>query len=230
MMLLRLVLCPPCSLSRPAALLSFSSLTAGRNSGTLRAVGGSAAALSSKVQSSGGSSRRLSTSAQTGDGVLVYRGSLGTAVRGVKLFSYSTSGASLILMPQILLNSGLGAGSVALKVAFGGIVGFFTFLTPVLLHLITKGYVVRLYHNADRDTYTAITYSVFLTEKRSVFHQSQVRIPAVGRMFTTFYAGQVGLLVNPDLFTFPHDYNHLMGYDKPFTFSKDDMQKRDLRD
>ncbi|MEQ2181625.1 hypothetical protein GOODEAATRI_013500 [Goodea atripinnis] len=143
----------------------------------------------------------------------------------VKMFSYCTSGASLILIPQILLKTGLGVSSIALQVALGSVVGFFTFLTPILLHLITKGYIIRLYHYPDRDTYTAITYSVFLTEKRCVFHQSQVRIPAVSKMFTTFYAGHVGFLVNPDLFSIPHDYNHLMGYDKPFNFRKDDMDK-----
>ncbi|PWA30819.1 hypothetical protein CCH79_00017361 [Gambusia affinis] len=146
---------------------------------------------------------------------------------GVKMFSYSTSGASLILMPQILLKTGLGLGNIALEVISCGIIGFFTFLTPIILHFITKGYVIRLYHNPDRDTYTAVTYSVFLTEKRFGFHQSQVRIPAVSKMFANFYAGHMGLFVNPDLFPFPHDYNHLMGYDKPFNFTREDMDKPD---
>lgn len=141
---------------------------------------------------------------------------------GVKLFSYSTSGASLLLMPQILLKTGLGVESFALQAVFCGVICVFTFLTPVLLHLVTKSYVVRLYHNADRDTYTAVTYSVFLTEKRSTFHQEQVRIPTVHKIFTTFYADNKGLLVNPDVFVLPQDYNHLMGYDKPFMFSIDD--------
>ncbi|KAF7643336.1 hypothetical protein LDENG_00241540 [Lucifuga dentata] len=143
------------------------------------------------------------------------------------MFSYSTSGASLFLMPHILLKTGIGVQSLALQAAFCGVIGFFTFLTPVLLHLITKGYVVRLYHNADRDTYTAITYSVLLMEKRTIFHQKQVRIPAVSKMFTTFYADKTGLLVNPDMFPIPHDYNHLMGYDKPFTFHAEDTERPD---
>ncbi|KAM4552528.1 transmembrane protein 70, mitochondrial [Odontesthes bonariensis] len=172
-------------------------------------------------------SRCLSTMPHSEHENLIYSGSLGSAVRGVKMFSYSTSGASLFLMPKILLKTGLGVKSLVMQVAFCGFIGFFTFLTPVLLHVITKGYVIRLYHNPDRDTYTAITYSVFLTEKKYVFHQSQVRIPAVSKMFTTFYAGQVGLLVNPDLFLIPHDYNHLMGYDKPFSFSTDDVDRPD---
>ncbi|KAM9322357.1 transmembrane protein 70, mitochondrial [Pholidichthys leucotaenia] len=173
------------------------------------------------------STRCLSTAPQTQDGNLIYTGSLNIAVRGVKMFSYSTSVAGLLLMPQILLKTGLGTNSFALQAAFCGTIGFFTFLTPVLLHLFSKGYVIRLYHNPDRDTYTAITYSVFLTERRTVFHQSQVRIPSVSKMFVTFYAGSEGLLVNPDLFAIPHDFNHLMGYDKPFSFSTKDMEQPD---
>ncbi|XP_040911456.1 transmembrane protein 70, mitochondrial [Toxotes jaculatrix] len=171
--------------------------------------------------------RFLSASAHSEDGNLIYTGSLSTAVRGVKMFSYSTSGASLFLMPHILLKTGLGVQSFATQVAFCGVIGFFTFLTPVLLHLITKGYVMRLYHNPDRNTYTAVTCSVFLTEKKMVFHQSQVRIPAISKMFTSFYVNNTGLLVNPDLFAVPHDYNHLMGYDKPFSFDIDDMDRPD---
>ncbi|XP_012712116.1 transmembrane protein 70, mitochondrial isoform X1 [Fundulus heteroclitus] len=221
-MLVRLVQCAYRSVSRPSMQFSFSCFTAPRHNVTLLTFRRSAPILS---KSNCKSSQCLSTTSRTEDGILVYTGSLATAVRGVKMFSYSTSGASLILMPQILLKTGLGVSSIAVQIAFTGIVGFFTFLTPILLHLITKGYVIRLYHNPDRDTYTAITYSVFLTEKRYAFHQSQVKIPAVTKMFTTFYAGHEGLLVNPDLFLIPHDYNHLMGYDKPFTFKKENMDQ-----
>ncbi|XP_034412199.1 transmembrane protein 70, mitochondrial [Cyclopterus lumpus] len=178
-----------------------------------------------QVQSHCPSTCCFSTVSHSEDGNLIYTGSLATAVRGVKLFSYSTSGASLFFMPYTLLKTGLVVQSFAMKATFCGVIGFFTFLTPTLLHFITKGYVIRLYHNPDRDTYTAITYSVFLTEKKSVFHQRQVRIPAISKMFTTFYADRMGLLVNPDLFPIPQDYNHLMGYDKPFSFDTDQINK-----
>ncbi|XP_029971008.1 transmembrane protein 70, mitochondrial [Salarias fasciatus] len=171
--------------------------------------------------------RWLWSAAPPEGGNLIYTGSLGTAVRGVKLFSYGTSGTSLVLMPQILLKTGIGVDNVALQVAFCTLIGIFTFLTPLLLHLFTKGYVLRLYHHPDRDAYTAVTYSAFLTETRSVFHQSQVRIPAVSKMFTTFYGNNRAFLVNPDHFAFPHDYNHLMGYDKPFSFSQEDVDQPD---
>lgn len=161
--------------------------------------------------------------------VMMYYFNIFVFCTGVKLFSYTTSGISLVIVPQMFLQTGLGVDNLALQVVFCGMIGFFTFLTPVLLHLMSRSYVLRLYHNPGTDTYTAVTYSVFLTEKRCVFHQKQVRIPAVSKLFTTFYAGQVGLLVNPDLFPIPQDYVHLMGYDKPFRFSSDDMDTSDKK-
>ncbi|XP_023866204.1 transmembrane protein 70, mitochondrial [Salvelinus fontinalis] len=169
--------------------------------------------------------RNLSTSStcHSEEGKLIYSGSLGNAVRGVKMFSYTSSGASLCVMPYILLQTGIGVQSLVLKGAFCGVIGFFTFLTPILLHIITKGYVVRLYHNQDTDTYTAVTYNVLLMEKKTVFRQSEVKIPSVSKMLTTFYADKKSMLVNPMLFPLPHDYNHLMGYDKPFSFDTEDL-------
>ncbi|XP_073705821.1 transmembrane protein 70, mitochondrial [Garra rufa] len=164
---------------------------------------------------------------QPEDGELIYTGNLGKAVLGVKFFSYSSSMFSLCVMPYVLMKTGIGVNSLALKVAFCGVIGFFTFMTPVLLHLITKGYVVRLYHNKETDMYTAITYSALLVEKRTVFHQRDVVIPDVSRMFTSFYAKKRSMLVNPMFFPLPHDYNHLMGYDRPFSFDTDDLNKPD---
>ncbi|CAL8238584.1 unnamed protein product [Lota lota] len=160
-------------------------------------------------------------------GKLVYTGSLGKAIIGVKMFSYTSSSTSLFLMPHVLFKSGLATQSLALQASFIAIISLFTFVTPVLLHLLTKGYVIRLYHNADEDTYTAVTCNIFLMEKRTVFKQGEVSIPAVAKMFTTFYAGRMGMLVNPDLFHLPSDYNHLMGYDKPFTFNEEDLEQPD---
>ncbi|KAI5093134.1 transmembrane protein 70, mitochondrial [Silurus meridionalis] len=161
----------------------------------------------------------------TEDGNLIYTGNLGRAVLGVKFFSYSSSVFSLCVMPLVLMKTGIGVSSLAMKVAFCGFIGFFTFLTPVLLHLITKGYVVRLYHNQETDMYTVVTYSALLVEKKTVFHQSDVKVPDVSRMFTSFYAKNKSLLINPEMFHIPHDYNHLMGYDRPFSFDPDDINK-----
>lgn len=168
-----------------------------------------------------------STPCSSEDEVLIYTGSLAKAVLGVKFFSYSCSMFSLCVLPVIFTKTGLGMSGLAMKVAICGVIGFFTFLTPVLLHLFTKGYVVRLYHNRETDVYTAVTYNALLVEKKTVFHQSDVKVPDVIHMFTSFYAKKKSLLINPMLFHLPHDYNHLMGYDRPFTFDPEDMNKPD---
>nr|XP_033789202.1 transmembrane protein 70, mitochondrial [Geotrypetes seraphini] len=166
-----------------------------------------------------------SSSGDESVGKLVYTGNLAKAVLGVKLFSYSTSMFSLCVMPYLIFKTGIGVDNLILQIAFYSTIGLFTFVTPVILHLFTKGYVVRLYHKAEMDTYTAVTYSVVLTEKRTVFHQKDVKVPGVSKMFTTFYAQTKSMLVNPSLFSNPLDYNHLMGYDKPFTFDLEELNE-----
>ncbi|XP_032172796.1 transmembrane protein 70, mitochondrial [Mustela nigripes] len=165
------------------------------------------------------------------DGRLIYTGNLARTVFGVKCFSYSTSVISLALLPYIFAQNNIIFGSLPLQILFYGIIGSFTVITPTLLHFITKGYVVRLYHEATTDTYKAITYNVVLLETSTVFHQNDVKIPDSTHVFTTFYAKTKSLLVNPRLFPNPEDYNHLMGYDKPFTFDmEEDSEKKQVKD
>ncbi|XP_062424517.1 transmembrane protein 70, mitochondrial [Rhea pennata] len=158
-------------------------------------------------------------------GRLIYTGNLAKAVLGVRFFSYSTSVFNLFMMPYIILKTGIGFESLFVQAAFYGLIGFFTFITPITLHILTKGYVIRLYYKADMDTYTAITYNAILAEKATVFHQNDVKLPDISRMFTTFYAKTKSMLVNPMLFPNPEDYEHLMGYDKPFYFDLEEEKE-----
>ncbi|XP_042536616.1 transmembrane protein 70, mitochondrial [Dipodomys spectabilis] len=164
------------------------------------------------------------------DGRLIYTGNLSRAVFGVKCFSYSTSVLSLAFLPYLFAQSNIIFGSLPLQILFYGVLGSFTVITPTLLHFLTKGYVVRLYHEPTTDTYKAITYSVLLSEMSTVFHQNDVKIPNSAHLFTTFYAKTKSLLVNPVLFTNPDDYNHLMGYDKPFTFDTEEASTKNQLD
>uniref|UniRef100_A0A8C3U074 Transmembrane protein 70 n=1 Tax=Catharus ustulatus TaxID=91951 RepID=A0A8C3U074_CATUS len=172
--------------------------------------------------------RSLSTSSphdHPEHGRLVYKGNLAKAVLGVKFFSYSTSIFNLLMMPYIMLKSGIGMESLLVQAAFYGLIGIFTFVTPITLHVLTKGYVIRLYYKDEVDTYTAITYNAILAEKVTVFHQKDVKIPDITKMFTTFYAKTKSMLVNPTLFPNPQDYNHLMGYDKSSFFKLEDLEE-----
>ncbi|CAI5779363.1 Hypothetical predicted protein [Podarcis lilfordi] len=192
--------------------------------GSLSAIVGSEQVQSLHVQPL----RCFSTSSLHEDsehGRLVYRGNLAKAVLGVKFFSYSTSMFSLSMIPIIFYKTGVAVDNLPLQVMFYSVIGFFTFVTPVTLHLITKGYIIRLYHKPETDTYTAITYNAILAEKKTVFHQKDVKVPDISKMFMTFYAKTKSMLVNPMLFQYPQDYNHLMGYDKPFTFDFEESKE-----
>ncbi|PKK34007.1 transmembrane protein 70, partial [Columba livia] len=158
-------------------------------------------------------------------GRLVYKGNLAKAVLGVKFFSYSTSIFNLFMMPYIMLKTGIGFESLLIQAAFYGLIGFFTFVTPVTLHILTKGYVIRLYYKDEMNTYTAITYNAILAEKATVFHQKDVKIPDITKMFTTFYAKTKSMLVNPALFQNPEDYHRLMGYDKSLYFNFENLEE-----
>ncbi|XP_012590816.2 transmembrane protein 70, mitochondrial [Microcebus murinus] len=159
------------------------------------------------------------------DGRLIYTGNLARVVFGVKCFSYSTSVISLACLPYFLTQNIILSENLPLQILFFGIIGSFTVITPMLLHFVTKGYVIRLYHEAATDTYKAITYNVVLSETSTVFHQNDVKIPDSTHMFTTFFAKTKSLLVNPVLFPDPEDYIHLMGYDKPFTFDMEETSE-----
>lgn len=50
-------------------------------------------------------------------------------------------------------------------VFFGTVIQFFTFITPALLHFVTKKYVKEIFYNPKMEEYTAITYSFFAMEK-----------------------------------------------------------------
>ncbi|KAJ7407529.1 transmembrane protein 70 [Willisornis vidua] len=176
--------------------------------------------------------RSLSTSSpheHPEHGRLVYKGNLAKTVLGVRFFSYSTSIFNLFMMPYIMLKSGIGVESLLVQAAFYGLIGFFTFVTPVTLHVLTKGYVIRLYYKDEMDTYTAITYNAILAEKATVFHREDVKIPDITKMFTTFYAKTKSMLVNPTLFPNPQDYNHLMGYDKSSLFKLEELKEAEER-
>ena len=55
---------------------------------------------------------------------------------------------------------------MALMLGMGAFMSFFTFATPLLVHYVSKKYVTEMYYNRITDTYTAITYSLFLRKNQ----------------------------------------------------------------
>jgi hypothetical protein len=66
-----------------------------------------------------------------------------------------------LAMQSMLVNK-IGESSVAALVAVFGMVGFFTYVTPFLIHYMAKRYVTDIIYHPKEDNYTAGTYSFFL--------------------------------------------------------------------
>jgi transmembrane protein 70 len=95
--------------------------------------------------------------------IQVYYGNLTPQIRAVKIFSLLSSVAGLASQP-ILVNQMPNLGTPVV-VALFGFVGFFTFVTPFLLHLITRKYVTHIYFNSDTEMYSAVCLNFFLRKK-----------------------------------------------------------------
>lgn len=93
--------------------------------------------------------------------IRVYYGGLAPRMKAVKIFSLATSLTGLAAQP-ILLEQGLHMGGKPMAVFLCGFAGFFTFVTPLLLHFITKKYVTEIHYNPKSDEYTATTISILL--------------------------------------------------------------------
>lgn len=94
----------------------------------------------------------------------IYNGTLTSQIKAVKVFSVTTSLGGLVAQP-ILAEQGAKIGGMPMVIFLCTFVGFFTFVTPFLLHFITRRYVTEMFYNQDKDLYTATTLSIFLQKK-----------------------------------------------------------------
>ncbi|KAM7356143.1 transmembrane protein 70 homolog, mitochondrial [Cochliomyia hominivorax] len=150
----------------------------------------------------------------------IYYGTLTPRMRAVKVFSLTTSLAGLAAQP-ILMEQGMKLGGTGMAIFLCGFGGFFTFVTPLLLHFVTKKYVTEIHYNPVTGEYIATTINIILQKVRTKFRPSDVKIPEVPGMFTSFNVGKKSLFVDPALFEDPEHYVRIMGYDKPIDFKLD---------
>ena len=98
--------------------------------------------------------------------VQVYYGNLTPQIREVKIFSLLSSVTGLATQPILIQQvPNLGTPTV---VAMFGFVGFFTFVTPVLLHMITKKYVTHIYFDSSTGNYSAFCLTFLLRKKKVI--------------------------------------------------------------
>jgi transmembrane protein 70 len=153
----------------------------------------------------------------------IYSGILSTQIKLVKAFSLTTSliGVSC----QTLLYSYAGNTNIGVMLASGAFLSFFTFVTPVLIHSISKKYVTKLYYNQVEDKYTAIVYNIFIRPKKIEFRLRDVKVPDIPGMFTTFKAKGHALFVDMDQFRDPTHFGKLMGYQDDLNIQRHQQSK-----
>jgi len=140
----------------------------------------------------------------------IYSGILSTQIKLVKTFSLTTSCIGLAC--QSLLYSYSSHTNLGVMLFSGAFLSFFTFVTPVLIHSISKKYVTKLYYNQVDDKYTAVVYNIFIRPKKIEFRLRDVKVPDIPGMFTTFKAKDHALFVDMEQFRDPTHFEKLMGY------------------
>ncbi|XP_033096970.1 transmembrane protein 70, mitochondrial-like [Anneissia japonica] len=130
---------------------------------------------------------------------------------------YGTALMGLYLAPDILL--GTYEHTAVNFETFSNLAGITlsTVLIPLLARMFTKRIVLKLYHNAAMDTYTAHVFSPFLRVQKLIFHHNDIvvaRKRLINISLTTVRAKKYPLFLQAYSFALPSDFNHLMGYDK----------------
>lgn len=99
------------------------------------------------------------------DNEIVYVGPLSKQIRSVKLFTLITSVTGVFAQPVIYEKAVELNMSTGLLIGMLSAVGFFTFLTPLLLHFVTKKYVMEVTYDVRKDLYAATIITLFLRKR-----------------------------------------------------------------
>ncbi|XP_034232665.1 transmembrane protein 70 homolog, mitochondrial [Thrips palmi] len=144
---------------------------------------------------------------------IIYKGRLEREIIRVKVFSMTTSVMGLVFQP-VLYNQ---ASSLPVLIATCTVAGFFTFVTPVLLHQLAKRHVNRITYSKKEDNYIAHTTSFFFKDIQIPIAPGEAKVPDNGGMFTTMEVRGIPLMVETEAFDKSH-LIRLLGYDKPMDF------------
>ncbi|KAH0534304.1 transmembrane protein 70 homolog, mitochondrial [Cotesia glomerata] len=161
--------------------------------------------------------RCFSSKTEESDLEEIHEGGLTKVIKGVKIFSLSTSAATLLIQPFIIptaLQSGGMGAAAGLAVSFG----MFAVLTPMFLHIFAGRYVTDIHYDKKRDLYIASTWSIFLRKKKFEFTPKDVEKPGLAQLLTTVLVkGRPMFFILEDFSDLRH-YELIMGYDKPMDF------------
>nr|SVE75997.1 EOG090X0CKL [Daphnia hispanica] len=148
----------------------------------------------------------------------IYKGMLTKQVKAVKSFSFGTSLIGVGMQPILYEHMSAPESSLPLMVALYSAVGMFTFVTPFLIHFVTKKYVTDITFDPTTKQYEASVYRFFPTKRKITFKLEDISVPDVPGAFTTLCVKNIPLLCTPSDFLYPEHYVKFMGYDKPVDY------------
>ncbi|KAL3219049.1 hypothetical protein MRX96_050571 [Rhipicephalus microplus] len=144
---------------------------------------------------------------------LVYLGSIRSTVKMVKGLSLTTSFLGILAQPILLQKlSGASLGATVIVVSCAS---FFIFVTPLMLHYITRRYVTELTYDPDTKEFNATTLTLLNRKKHINFIADDIKVPAIPGPFTTLLAKGHPLFVEVQNIQDADALERLMGYDKP---------------
>lgn len=146
-------------------------------------------------------------------GQLEYEGNLTRVVKGVKLFSLSTSSLGLAIQSILYLKMS-GSETHNWVFVFAGSIATIVLMSPLLLHYITKRYVTHLYYEPESRTFTTCSLTLFNRKRVTTFKAEDVAIPLVRGPFTTYTVSRKPFFIDPLAFKDISVFEHLVGYDK----------------
>lgn len=109
----------------------------------------------------------LNVQAKNSEWENVYKGLLAPRIRNLKIVSFMTSGVGLFVQPLVIQKASEMGSSLVATIGVCTIAGFFTFITPILIHLVTRKYVTSIEYNEKEDEYSATVISFFLKPKKA---------------------------------------------------------------
>ncbi|KFM64111.1 Transmembrane protein 70-like protein, mitochondrial, partial [Stegodyphus mimosarum] len=142
--------------------------------------------------------------------ILVYEGLLKKRIKIVKLLSLSTSVLGFGILPVIvydLCKMNIFVGCLT------GVMSSFFLSTPFILHWITKRYVIELNFDPESKTFSAKTFNIVSQLQELKFKATDVTVPELPGVLTSFYVNGVPLFVDARMVKEPDVYSHMMGYD-----------------
>ena len=153
-------------------------------------------------------------------GKLVYKSTLQKQLFMAKTLSLSSSAIGIGMLP--FLASALKEASLLANILVFGTSLFFILATPVLFQYVTRRHINRMHYNSETDTFTVYLYNFFLREYNLQFKTSDIVIPDVPGVFTSFQIKNLNrhLFINFDEINDRSLIVKMLGYDKPLQVNK----------